>query len=151
MLRLIVTWCCVVGAEAGYHQAVGVYGCLGTVANSNLMLCVCISVGADADPAEWPSLLGDGHPGQGDGEEVWQVLQEDDLTLSTERAWEKVILPNTQQYNVSHLTDAFIQSDLQNMGFVPVYYVMKIHGIFKWWCFPCLEKWRKKDQILEKV
>lgn len=49
-----------------------------------------MSVGADADFAERPSVSGDGHHRQGNGEEVWQVLQEDALPVFTERSREKV-------------------------------------------------------------
>lgn len=51
---------------------------------------LCMLAGADADFAEWPSLPGDGHHRQGNGEEVWQVLQEDALPVFTERSRKKV-------------------------------------------------------------
>lgn len=51
---------------------------------------LCVLAGADADSAERPSLSGDGHHRQGNGEEVWQVLQEDALPVFTERSRKKV-------------------------------------------------------------
>ncbi len=51
---------------------------------------LCMSVGADADFAERPSLSGDRHHRQRNGEEVRQVLQEDALPVFTERSREKV-------------------------------------------------------------
>lgn len=49
-----------------------------------------MSVGADADFAERPSMSGDRYHRQGNGEEVWQVLQEDALPVFTERSRKKV-------------------------------------------------------------
>lgn len=51
-----------------------------------------VSLGVDADAAEWPSNPGDWHHRQGDGEEIWQILQEDDLAVSTEGPREKVLI-----------------------------------------------------------
>lgn len=53
-------------------------------------LSVCVCVGADADPAEWPPLPGDRYHRQGNGKEVWQVLQEDALSVFTKRSKVKV-------------------------------------------------------------
>lgn len=47
--------------------------------------------GVDADAAERPTSSGDGHHRQGDGEEVWKILQEDDFPVSTEGPGEKVL------------------------------------------------------------
>lgn len=51
---------------------------------------LCVFVGVDADSAERPSLSGDGHHRQGNGEEIRQVLQEDDHPVFTERSRKKV-------------------------------------------------------------
>jgi len=51
---------------------------------------LCVSAGADADSAERPSLSGDRHHRQGYGEEVWQVLPEDALSVFTERSRKRV-------------------------------------------------------------
>jgi len=51
---------------------------------------VCVCAGADADPAERPALPGDWHHRQGDGEEVRQIPEEDDLAVLTEGPREKV-------------------------------------------------------------
>lgn len=61
-----------------------------------------VCVGADADPAEWPSLSGDGYHRQGNGEEVWQVLQEDALSVFTKRS--KVKVSKSSERNPSTLT-----------------------------------------------
>ena len=73
-----------------------------TTSNSNkgwfLITCVCvcvfvylcICVGADADPAERPSQSGDWYHRQRGGEEVWQVLQKDGLSVFTKRSKVKV-------------------------------------------------------------
>lgn len=51
-----------------------------------------VSSGLDADTAEWPPSPGDWDHRQGDGKEIWQILQEDDLPMSTEGPWEKVFI-----------------------------------------------------------
>lgn len=62
-------------------------------------------LGLNADPAERPTNFGDRHHGQGNGKEIWQILQEDDLFVSTERPREKVRL-------VSEKTDFSLSKEL---------------------------------------
>ena len=57
-----------------------------------------VSSGVDADAAEWPSVPGDRHHRQGDGEEIWKILQEDDLDVSTERTRKKVQIVDTTKF-----------------------------------------------------
>lgn len=59
--------------------------------HSQILFCV-VSSGLDADVAEWPPGVGDRDHGQGDGEEIRQILQEDDCPLSTEGPGEKVLI-----------------------------------------------------------
>lgn len=55
------------------------------------LFCV-VSSGLDADTAEWSPGVGDRDHRQGDGEEIRQILQEDDRAVSTEGPREEVLI-----------------------------------------------------------
>lgn len=66
-----------------------------------------LSSGVDADAAERPSDPGDRHHRQGDGEEIWQILQEDDLIVSTEGPREKVQAPHLRHKLLKQINSPF--------------------------------------------
>ena len=60
-----------------------------------------LSSGLDADAAERPPIPGDRHHRQGDGKEIRQILQEDDLAVSAEGPREKVfVMPLIILHNI---------------------------------------------------
>lgn len=59
--------------------------------HSRSLFCV-VSAGLDADAAERAPSIGDRDRRQGDGEEIRQILQEDDRPVSTEGPREEVLI-----------------------------------------------------------
>lgn len=55
-----------------------------------ILVFIFLCPGVDADFAERPPYSGDGCNGQGNGEEVWQVIQENAVFVFTKRSWKKV-------------------------------------------------------------
>ncbi len=56
----------------------------------NMFLKLFVFTGVDVDPAEWSALPWDWNHRQRDVEEIWEILEEDDLVVFAEGPRKKV-------------------------------------------------------------